>query len=95
MEAPGGKHVYHQHAIVVEPRDRLQTFLKDRGIETGVHYPLPLHRQPSLQHLPCAQERFPNAERISAHGLSLPVCPTLKEADIEYVGSSLRAFFGK
>ncbi len=55
---------------------------------------LPMHKQPSLKHFDFAQQSFPNAERIAEHGLRLPVCPTLKEGDIEYVVTALRAFFG-
>ncbi|HYM49814.1 MAG TPA: DegT/DnrJ/EryC1/StrS family aminotransferase [Candidatus Limnocylindrales bacterium] len=87
---PQGRHVYHLFAIEVLDRDALRARLQEAGIETGVHYPIPLHRQPVLQTLADAKGAFPNAERLSARSLSLPMYAELPVEDVERVASAIR-----
>lgn len=95
VEAEGGRHVYHLYVIIVEDRDRVADELKRVGIETGVHYPLALHQLPAFRDTELAEGRFPNAEKLARHGLSLPMGPTLGRADVDYVAFHLRRLFGK
>lgn len=90
VEHPAARHVYHLFVVEVVDRTGLQQHLKNKGIETGVHYPKAIHQQPAFRDL---GGNYPVAERIAAHGLSLPMCPTLQEADVKYVAESVRQFF--
>jgi dTDP-4-amino-4,6-dideoxygalactose transaminase len=80
--------VWHQYVITTAQRDRLQAQLAEQGIATMVHYPLPPHRQPAYREL--AGRSFPAAEALAAQCLSLPICPTLPDADVERIGAAIR-----
>jgi dTDP-4-amino-4,6-dideoxygalactose transaminase len=87
--------VYHQYAIRVRQRDALRAHLQARGIETGVHYPTPLHQQPAWKAYYCRTESLPKAERAAQEILSLPVFPDLLTEEIEAVIEGVRSFFVK
>lgn len=87
--ADGAEHVYHQYAIRVDHRDAVKDILHERDIGAGVHYPKPLHRQPSLEFLPYEDGDFPEAEAASREVLSLPVHSLLEPADRETVVEAL------
>ncbi len=91
--APDEEPVYHQYVIRTEARDALQAHLRQRGIETGIHYPVPLHRQPAWTKAYETALSFPNAERLSRRILSLPVFPDLTDGEVEHIASSVAAFF--
>ena len=74
----GAQSVWAQYTIVVEDRAKLQADLKDAGIPTAVHYPIPLNRQPAYAHFPSAAT--PNSEALSRTVMSLPMHPYLDEA---------------
>jgi len=83
-------HVYHLYVIQVTndcPIDRniLQAQLNDRGIQTGIHYPIPCHLQPGYQNLGYHQGEFPQAEMLCEQILSLPMYPGIGESQIEQV----------
>ncbi|MDI6857857.1 MAG: DegT/DnrJ/EryC1/StrS family aminotransferase [Dehalococcoidia bacterium] len=87
-ERPGCRHVYHQYTVRVPSpqggptaRDALAARLLDAGIQTSVHYPLPVHRQPLYLQMGYRDE-LPVAERLSDEVLSLPVHPGLTEYDL-------------
>jgi dTDP-4-amino-4,6-dideoxygalactose transaminase len=92
--SPDGRHVYHQYVVRAERRDALASFLAERGIETRVFYPLPLHLQPALAHLGLREGAFPVAERAAREVLSLPVHAALRADQREHVAASVRAFYG-
>ena len=85
-------HVYHQYVIRHPRRDVLRQFLLERGIETGVHYPVPIHLQPAYQSLGLQAGDLPETERAAREVISLPIHPGLSEGDIERVARSLREF---
>jgi dTDP-4-amino-4,6-dideoxygalactose transaminase len=89
-----GRHVYHLFVIEAEDRDGLRAALGAAGIETGIHYPIPLHRQPVLSELGYPQGAFPNAERLAASSLSLPMYPELSLQDVEQVATAIRRQLG-
>lgn len=92
-EPPGMVAAYHRFVLQTGRRDALQNYSRECGVDTGVHYPVPLHRQPAWQQQYFADYRFPRAERYAAELLSLPVFPDLSDAEVEQVASSVRAFF--
>jgi len=94
VEKSWASHVYHQFTVWVEGegvRDRLAEYLRKHGVQVGIHYPRPLHAQPALRKYlrkPC-----PNAERASAHVLSLPMHPGLSNDDVLTVTKLVKSFF--
>jgi perosamine synthetase len=82
---PGYRHVYHQYTVrVPDGRDEASRQLNAAGIGTGIHYPLPIHQQPVYRDLGY-RDHLPVAERAAQEVLSLPVHPSLTEADLEHI----------
>jgi dTDP-4-amino-4,6-dideoxygalactose transaminase len=92
-EHPGEVHVYHQYVIRTPQRDRLQAHLKAAGVETGIHYPVPLHRHPAWLRSYGESPALPRAERLAQEILSLPVFPDLGDAEVEQVADAVVGFF--
>ncbi len=86
-------HVYHLLIVQSESRDGLRDYLAKRGIQTGIHYPVPIHLQPAYSSLGHTPGDFPVSERLARHCLSLPMFPELKESQIEYVAEAIRDWF--
>ena len=82
----------HLYVVRSARRDGLQAFLQKRGVATGIHYPVPLHRQPCYRRLGLASGAFPNAERWCAEVLSLPLFPEMETAQVNQVIAALQAF---
>ena len=87
-------HVYHLYVILSEQRDTLRAFLRDRGVETGLHYPLPIHRQPCLASLEIDRTSYPVTDRYASRCLSLPMFSGMSDAQANHVVSAVRSFFG-
>lgn len=87
------KHIYHQYTIRTGRRDELAKFLKEKGIQTAVHYPIPLHLQKAFSYLGYKQGDFPISEQCSREVLSLPMFPELRDEEINYVIESVKEFF--
>lgn len=77
IELNNNTHVYHLYVIFVKDRDVLREYLKNKGIETGIHYPIPVHLQPAYKFLGYKEGDFPITELISKECLSLPMYPEL------------------
>jgi dTDP-4-amino-4,6-dideoxygalactose transaminase len=89
----GSEPVHHLFPVLTPHRDRLSSYLKERSIETGVHYPVPLHLQPAFKYLDYAPGAFPVAERIGSQEISLPIFPEMTRQQFDWVCDSLAAFF--
>jgi dTDP-4-amino-4,6-dideoxygalactose transaminase len=90
-ERRGYRHVYHQYTVRVDhDRDRFQQRLREAGIGTAVHYPIPVHRQPLYLDLGYRDVSLPVSEAAAAHVLSLPVHPGLSDSDLERIVESVR-----
>ena len=83
-------HVYHLFPVLSESRSELQEHLAARGVETLIHYPIPIPRQPAFASERPAQ--CPVADRIAAEVFSLPLHPGLTPQAIEEVAAALHAF---
>ncbi|MBI4247253.1 MAG: DegT/DnrJ/EryC1/StrS family aminotransferase [Candidatus Rokubacteria bacterium] len=83
--------VWHLYVIRVEHRDRLRERLAVDGIDTGLHYPIPVHLQPAYRHLGHRPGDFPTAERLAARILSLPFFPDMSEAQVARVAAAVRS----
>jgi len=95
LERPGTRMVYHLYPIRLEEeskRDALRDFLKDRHIETGVHYPIANHLQPAMQPYG-APPSLPRSEALAATSVSLPMFPTLSDGEADTVIGAVRDFF--
>lgn len=84
--------VYHLYVVKVPDRDGLAAHLKERGIASGVHYPLPLHHQPAYAHLGIPDGTFPVAEETARHILSLPMFAELGEAGATRVAEAVAEY---
>jgi dTDP-4-amino-4,6-dideoxygalactose transaminase len=88
--APYAHHAYHIYAVRSRDRDGLRERLLAGGIETGVHYPIPVHLQGSTRHLGYSIGDFPHAEQLAREVLSLPMYPELPMTAIDEVASMVR-----
>ncbi len=91
-ERAGARHVYHLYVIRTDRRDALAKHLKERGIATGIHYPVPCHRQPAVAAL--APPALPVTERLVREILTLPISAGHTEAEADEVAAAIREFFG-
>lgn len=87
--APGCRAVWHLFVIQVDNRDAVQAHLKEQGIATGLHYPIPLHLQAAYAHLQLPEGAFPVAEYAANRLLSLPMYPELTRDQIAHVCDAL------
>jgi dTDP-4-amino-4,6-dideoxygalactose transaminase len=92
-ESPGARHVYHLYVVRTPQRDELAAFLKDKGIATGIHYPVPCHQQPAIEYLKPGP--LEHTERIVKQILTLPISAGHTESEIDEVVAAVRAFFTK
>jgi dTDP-4-amino-4,6-dideoxygalactose transaminase len=90
----GYEHVFHQYTVRLPGggRDALVEYLRNRGIGTGVYYPIPIHKQPYYLNELGNNQMLPESERAAAEVLSLPVHPGLEKADLEKIISCVNAF---
>ena len=95
IEERWAKHVYHMYVIRTEKRDALQEFLKKNGISTGIHYPVPIHKQPAVSGIVDSNLTLKNTEESAVTVLSLPMHPQLTQPEIEYVCEKIAFFYGK
>lgn len=92
-EQPEAHHVYHLYVIRTPRRKELAAFLKERGIQTGIHYPVPGHRQPVVERL--APPPLPRTERLVEEILTLPISAGHTDAEIDQVAAAVREFFAR
>jgi len=92
-ETPGARHVYHLYVVRTPQRDQLAAFLKDKGIATGIHYPVPCHKQPAVEYLKPGP--LEHTERIVKEILSLPISAGHTEPEIDEVVAGVRSFLKK
>ena len=86
----GSFHVYHLYVVREAGRDGIQARLRERGVGTGIHYPVPVHRQPAYEgRVALGPSRCAETERASAEVLSLPLWPEMTEAQVAHVCAAL------
>jgi dTDP-4-amino-4,6-dideoxygalactose transaminase len=86
---PGCRHVYHVYAVRTDDRDRLRDTLGKQGIQTGVHYPIPVHLQEAHADLGYHAGDFPVAEQVAREVLSLPIFPEMTRAQVHEVAAAV------
>jgi dTDP-4-amino-4,6-dideoxygalactose transaminase len=90
VEAPGRRHAWHLFVVRHPERERLRRALHDQDIQTGLHYPIPIHLQKAYRHLGKSAGDFPVAERIAAECLTLPLFAEMTVAQQDAVVSALQ-----
>ncbi|MEW6221248.1 MAG: DegT/DnrJ/EryC1/StrS family aminotransferase [Thermodesulfobacteriota bacterium] len=94
LEAPDTKPVYQTFVIQSDRRQALQEHLARAGIETRIHYPVPLHLQPAARVLGHRRGDFPKAEALADRILSLPIYPELADTAVERIIHAIETFHG-
>lgn len=90
IEKKWATHVFHMYTIRTKNRDKLLKYLKSKNIGAGIHYPIPIHKQPMLKQY--NRIKLPITEEVSKTTLSLPVYPTLSNSEQEYVIHNVNKF---
>jgi dTDP-4-amino-4,6-dideoxygalactose transaminase len=88
VERDYAKHVYHLYVIRAKRRNELQQYLTSKGIQTLIHYPIPIHLQEAYK----TSDKLPITEKICGEILSLPIYPWLKESEVKQISESLTQF---
>jgi dTDP-4-amino-4,6-dideoxygalactose transaminase len=94
MPADELAHIYHLYVIRTPRRDELQAFLNTKGIQSGIHYPIPIHLQPAYAELASSGSRLPVTTKVAGEIVSLPMFPELTDAQIERVCAAIAEFHG-
>jgi dTDP-4-amino-4,6-dideoxygalactose transaminase len=89
-EASDARHVYHVYAVRTPQRDAVMKALGEQGIQTGIHYPIPVHLQPAYADPAYSRGSFPLAEKAADEVTSLPMFPELTEEQLQLVAAALR-----
>jgi dTDP-4-amino-4,6-dideoxygalactose transaminase len=88
-ETQGSRHVYHVYAVRTREREALMKRLNDQGVQTGIHYPVPVHLQPAYADSAWGRGSFPHSERAADEVLSLPMFPEMTQGHIQTVSQAL------
>jgi len=89
-----GAHVYHLFVVRVRNRDSVRKRLAEQGIQSGIHYPTPVHLQPACASIGYGPGAFPVCERMAGELLSLPFFPGIRDDEIDRVGDALTRILG-
>jgi dTDP-4-amino-4,6-dideoxygalactose transaminase len=89
------EHVWHQFVIRLNNRDEIYTVMNKKGINVGIHYPIPCHLQPALKFLNYKKGDFPVTEKVCSEILSMPICPEITEEKIHFVVANLNKLMSR
>lgn len=89
------KHIYHLYVVKIENRLDLQKYLKNKGISTGIHYPIPLPYSNAYSFYKYVKEDFPNAYKDKDKILSLPIHGSMDDNEVEYVVTNIRNYYNR
>ena len=85
--------VFHLYVIQAPDRDKLADFLKEKEVQTGIHYPIPNHQQPAVKKTLGLQPKLKKTEEVAGKILSLPMYPELEKEKVDFVCKAIREFF--
>jgi dTDP-4-amino-4,6-dideoxygalactose transaminase len=94
-EPSWSKAVYHLYVIRHPKRHELQKYLAEKGVATGIHYPIPIHLQNAYKHLGYKKGDFPVAEKLASEILSLPMYPELTAEQQQYIVETIKKFISR
>ena len=92
LEDDERKHVYHLYILQSEQREKLTQYLSEKGVATGVYYPVPLHLQKAFTNLGYREGDLPNAEYLSHRTFAIPMFAELTKAEIDYIVKTIKEF---
>jgi dTDP-4-amino-4,6-dideoxygalactose transaminase len=92
VKVPNSTHVYHLYVVRTPQRDALQTHLREQGIGTAIHYPIPIHLQPFYAQHGFRRGQFPVTEQLCDEILSLPMFPEMTADQVQYVATQVIEF---
>jgi dTDP-4-amino-4,6-dideoxygalactose transaminase len=92
-DKPYEKAVYHTFIIQSEKRNELKEYLAEKGVDTKIHYPIPIHYQEAAKGLGYKKGDFPVTEKQADTILSIPVYPELTDAQVNYIVESIKGFY--
>jgi dTDP-4-amino-4,6-dideoxygalactose transaminase len=95
FEPPDLEHVYYVYAVRTPRRDALQAYLREQGIGSGIHYPIPVHKQPFYQADAASSGQFPVTEQVCDKILSLPMFPGITAEQVQYVAERVKHFLAQ
>lgn len=90
---PGREHVYHLFVVRTARRDELQSHLARQGVQSLIHYPIPIHLQKAYAGMGWKRGDYPVTEECAEQILSLPIYPMMDTAAVDYVCDCVRGFF--
>jgi len=94
--APNNYHVWHLYVIRTERRNELQNYLKEHGVPTVIHYPIPIHKQKAYEGYDFGgRNNFPVTENLAKIILSIPMHPYLTKEEVEYITTQIKNFYNK
>lgn len=91
---PEGMHVFHLYVIRVKNRKKFINYLSKNGINTLIHYPIPIHLQPAYKELKIKEGSLPITEKVSKEIVSIPLYPELEDVEIDYIIERIKEYFG-
>lgn len=94
-ENPGEKSVYHTYIIQTDKRDKLKKYLAENGIDSKIHYPIPIHLQKAAAQLNYKKGDFPITEKLTETILTLPIYENLTDIELNYIVEKIKYFFNK
>ncbi len=89
------EHIFHLYVVRMSGREALMDHLKERGIATGLHYPIPIHLQPAYAELGYQRGDFPVTEAYAEEIVSLPIFPELDDEKVTYIANAIREFMAQ
>ncbi|NTV83265.1 MAG: DegT/DnrJ/EryC1/StrS family aminotransferase [Bacteroidales bacterium] len=93
QEADYARHVYHIYAIRVQERDKFMAYLGEKGISSGIHYPIPLHLQNAYAFMQKGPGSFPVAEKCASEYVSLPMFAELTDEQVAYITEQIKGYY--
>lgn len=87
------KHIYHLYIVQADDRDELMAYLREKGISTGVYYPVPLHRQEVYQSLGYAEGSLPVSEYMSTRTFALPMYAELETETVHMIADTIKSYY--
>jgi dTDP-4-amino-4,6-dideoxygalactose transaminase len=91
-ESPDSEHVYYVYVVQTPQRDEVQAYLREQGIGTGIHYPIPIHLQPFYAQDGFRRGQYPVTERLCGEILSLPMFPEMTAEQVRHVATQVTEF---